>query len=91
MAAFFAAAAPICQGFCLRTGWVSGGGKKRSNRVGFNGRGPVRLAFEQGEVNIDYQFHTSLLRTVLSICEEGTAVPLWTAAAPMRMAKLTQT
>ena len=24
--------------------------------LGFTGRGPVRLAFEQGEVNIDYQF-----------------------------------
>jgi hypothetical protein len=49
--------------------------------LGFNGRGPVRLAFEQGEVNIDYQFTPVWLTQVVPSVEEGRAVPLWTGGA----------
>ena len=49
--------------------------------LGFNGRGPVRLAFEQGELNIDYQFTPVYLTQVVPSVEEGRAVPLWTGGA----------
>ncbi|WP_439521876.1 tricarboxylate transporter [Marivita sp.] len=49
--------------------------------LGFTGRGPVRLAFEQGEVNIDYQFTPVWLTQVVPSVEEGNAVPLWTGGA----------
>ncbi|WP_299813318.1 hypothetical protein [uncultured Roseibium sp.] len=49
--------------------------------LGFNGRGPVRLAFEQGELNIDYQFTPVYLTQVVPSVAEGRAVPLWTGGA----------
>lgn len=49
--------------------------------LGFNGRGPVRLAFEQGEVNLDYQFTPVYLTQVVPSVEAGTAVPLWTGGS----------
>jgi len=49
--------------------------------LGFNGRGPVRLAFEQGELNIDYQFTPVYLTQVVPSAAEGRAVPLWTGGA----------
>ena len=49
--------------------------------LGFNGRGPVRLAFEQGEVNVDYQFTPVYLTQVVPSVEAGTAVPLWTGGS----------
>lgn len=49
--------------------------------LGFSGRGPVRLAFEQGEMNIDYQFSPVYLTQVVPSVESGTAVPLWTGGA----------
>lgn len=49
--------------------------------LGFNGRGPVRLAFEQGELNLDYQFTPVYLTQVVPSIEEGRAVPLWTGGA----------
>lgn len=49
--------------------------------LGFNGRGPVRLAFEQGELNLDYQFTPVYLTQVVPSIEAGTAVPLWTGGA----------
>lgn len=49
--------------------------------LGFNGRGPVRLAFEQGEVNIDYQFTPVYLTQVVPSVQDGNAVPLWTGGA----------
>ena len=42
--------------------------------LGFSGRGPVRLAFEQGEMNIDYQFSP----VYLTQCHYGLAAPLKT-------------
>lgn len=58
--------------------------------LGFNGRGPVRLAFEQGEVNIDYQFTPVYLTQVVPSVEAGTAVPLWTGGAADEDGRLTQ-
>ncbi len=58
--------------------------------LGFNGRGPVRLAFEQGEVNIDYQFTPVYLTQVVASVEAGTAVPLWTGGSTDADGKLTQ-
>lgn len=49
--------------------------------LGFNGRGPVRLAFEQGELNFDYQFTPVYLTQVVPSVAEGRAVPLWTGGA----------
>ena len=42
---------------------------------GFQGRGDGRLAFERGEVNIDYQTSSAYLRNVTPLVEEGTALP----------------
>lgn len=49
--------------------------------MGFTGRGPVRLAFEQGETNLDIQFTPVYLTQVRPMVEEGRAVPLWTGGA----------
>jgi hypothetical protein len=49
--------------------------------LGFDGRGPVRLAFEQGELNFDYQFTPVYLTQVVPSVEAGTAVPLWTGGS----------
>ena len=43
---------------------------------GFQGRGDGRLAFERGEVNIDYQTSSAYIRNVTPLVEAGTAVPL---------------
>ena len=44
---------------------------------GFKGRGDGRLAFERGEVNIDYQTSSAYLKNVTPLVEAGTAVPLF--------------
>ncbi len=44
---------------------------------GFRGRSAGRLAFERGEVLIDYQTSAGYLRNVLPLVEEGSAIPLW--------------
>ena len=44
---------------------------------GFRGRGDGRLAFERGEVNIDYQTSSAYLRSVVPLVNEGKAVPLF--------------
>ena len=49
--------------------------------LGFNGRGPIRLAFERGEVNLDYQFTPVYLTQVVPSIKEGRAVPLWTGGS----------
>ncbi len=48
---------------------------------GMKGRGAGRLAFERGEVNIDYQTTSSFLSKVTPLVKDGTAVPLWTWGA----------
>lgn len=44
---------------------------------GYKGRGPGRVAFEQGEVNIDYQTTPAFIKSVKPLIDAGTAVPLF--------------
>jgi tripartite-type tricarboxylate transporter receptor subunit TctC len=44
---------------------------------GFEGRGPVNLALQRGEVDIDYQTTSSYGPAVEPLVEDGTAVPLF--------------
>lgn len=44
---------------------------------GMAGRGAGRLAFERGEVNIDYQTSSAYIRNVLPLVAEGSAIPLF--------------
>ena len=43
---------------------------------GFEGRGPVNLALQRGEIDIDYQTTSAYGPAVQKIVEDGTAVPL---------------
>jgi tripartite-type tricarboxylate transporter receptor subunit TctC len=43
---------------------------------GFEGRGPVNLALQRGEVDLDYQTTSSWESAVVPMVEDGTAVPL---------------
>ncbi|WP_099156985.1 Bug family tripartite tricarboxylate transporter substrate binding protein [Virgibacillus ndiopensis] len=45
--------------------------------LGYDGRGPSRVAFESGESNIDYQTSTAFLTNVQPLVEEGKANPLF--------------
>lgn len=45
--------------------------------MGFEGRGPTRLAFERGEINLDYQASTAYLDQVVPLVKQGKAVPLF--------------
>lgn len=45
---------------------------------GYKGRGSGRVAFEQGEVNIDYQTSTAYIKNVRPLVQQGLAVPLMT-------------
>ena len=45
---------------------------------GYKGRGSGRVAFEQGEVNIDYQTSTAYIKNVRPLVDQGIAVPLMT-------------
>ncbi|MGL6314952.1 Bug family tripartite tricarboxylate transporter substrate binding protein [Vibrio sp. WXL103] len=44
---------------------------------GMKGRGAGRLAFERGEVNIDYQTSSAYLKKVTPLIDEGKAIPLF--------------
>lgn len=45
--------------------------------LGYDGRGAARVAFEQGEINLDYQTSPAYLKNVVPLVEEGLAVPLF--------------
>lgn len=49
--------------------------------LGFQGRGPIRLAFERGETNLDFQFTSVYLTQVRPQVEAKKAVPLMTGGA----------
>ena len=49
--------------------------------LGFQGRGPIRLAFERGETNLDFQFTSVYLTQVKPLVESKKAVPLMTGGA----------
>ncbi len=44
--------------------------------MGFEGRGPARLAFERGETNIDYQTTPAYLSQVVPLVQQGKAIPV---------------
>lgn len=48
---------------------------------GFRGRGAGRLAFERGEVLIDYQTSSAYLKNVVPLVEAGEAIPLFSFGA----------
>lgn len=45
--------------------------------LGYDGRGPSRVAFEQGESNIDYQTSSAFLTNVTPLVESGDAIPMY--------------
>jgi hypothetical protein len=45
--------------------------------LGYAGKGTARVAFEQGETNLDYQTSPAYLANVVPLVEEGLAVPLY--------------
>lgn len=45
---------------------------------GMKSRGAGRIAFERGEVNVDYQTSSAYIKNVMPLVKEGKAVPLWT-------------
>jgi hypothetical protein len=49
--------------------------------LGFTGRGPIRLAFERGETNLDFQFTAVYLTQVVPLVEAGRAIPLMTGGS----------
>ncbi len=48
---------------------------------GFRGRGAGRLAFERGEVLLDYQTSSAYLKNVVPLVETGEAIPLFSFGA----------
>jgi hypothetical protein len=48
---------------------------------GFRGRGAGRLAFERGEVLIDYQTSSAYIKNVIPLVEMGEAIPLFSFGA----------
>lgn len=53
--------------------------------LGYEGRGPSRVAFEQGESNIDYQTTSAYKSNVENLVEEGNAVPLYSLGQVIKM------
>lgn len=49
--------------------------------LGFTGRGPIRLAFERGETNVDFQFTPVYMTQVADTVAAGSAVALMTGGA----------
>lgn len=47
-----------------------------TSALGFTGRGPIRLAFERGETNVDFQFTPVYMTQVADTVEAGSAVAL---------------
>ena len=45
--------------------------------LGYDGNGPTRVAFEQGESTLDYETSSSYLSNVVPLVEEGKAIPLF--------------
>lgn len=58
--------------------------------LGFTGRGPIRLALERGETNIDFQFTPAYLTQVADQVEAGNAVALMTGGSVGEDGRLTE-
>ena len=48
---------------------------------GYKGRGPARVAFERGEMTIDYQTSSAYLKNVSPLVKDGKAVPMFSWGA----------
>ena len=46
--------------------------------MGYEGKAPARIAFEQGETNLDYQTTPGYIASVVPLVEAGEATPLYT-------------
>jgi len=53
-------------------------GLETKDVLGYEGRGPARLAFERGESNIDHQTTPAYSANVVPLVKEGKAIPLMT-------------
>jgi hypothetical protein len=49
--------------------------------LGFTGRGPIRIAFERGDTNFDFQFTPVYLTQVVPAVQAGKAVPIYTGGS----------
>lgn len=58
--------------------------------LGFEGRGPARLAFDRGETNIDFQFTPAYLTQVADQAAAGTVIPLMTGGTIASDGRLTE-
>ncbi|WP_322896117.1 MULTISPECIES: tricarboxylate transporter [unclassified Yoonia] len=58
--------------------------------LGFEGRGPARLAFDRGETNIDFQFTPAYLTQVADQAAAGTVFPLMTGGSVGADGRLTE-
>ena len=58
--------------------------------LGFQGRGPIRIAFERGETNFDFQFTSVYLTQVKPQVEAKKAVALFTGGSSDANGKFTQ-
>lgn len=58
--------------------------------LGFQGRGPIRIAFERGETNFDFQFTSVYLTQVKALAESKKAVPLFTGGSSDAQGRFTQ-
>lgn len=47
--------------------------------LGYEGKGPAQIAYQQGEINIDYQTTPAFIKLVKPQVDAGTAIPLYTA------------
>ena len=56
--------------------------------LGFEGRGPIRLAFERGETNFDFQFTPVYLTQVVPLVNERRAVAIMTGGFPNERGEL---
>jgi hypothetical protein len=56
--------------------------------LGFPGRGPIRIAFERGETNLDFQFTPVYLTQVVPLVRAGKAIPLFTGGFPNERGEL---
>ena len=58
--------------------------------LGFTGRGPIRLAFDRGETNFDFQFTPVYLTQVRPMVDAGKAIPLMSGGALDSKGMMTQ-
>lgn len=53
-------------------------GSELQTIMGYEGRGPARVSFEQGETNVNFQTTPAYIENVQPLVDEGEAIPLFT-------------